>query len=1257
MKSFFKGSIVALAAICFLAGATSLWGQAGSSAIRGTVTDQTGAIVPGATVTISNAKIGLTRTQTSSAAGTFSFDLISPGEYKVEVEAKGFRKKVINTVRALVANTADVVAQLEVGELTSVVEVSAEQAAVAVNTQDATLGNNFVTNQIVQLPLEARNIQSLLTLQPAVTRDGFVAGARSDQSNITLDGVDINEVQTNSLGSPVLRPNSEAIEEFRVNTVNANADQGRSSAAQISLVTKSGTNEIHGALFYYHRNTIFTANDFFNNRSTPFVDRPKLIRNTFGGAVGGPVVKDRVFFFYSYEGRIDASGVTLTSIVPRPFHATGNTSVRYQVCTSVGVGCTTFTRVSNTAELNQIFSAVGINPVAVSTLTAAAAAYPVNSNAQGDGIHTGEFRFNAPRSADLNSNVARLDWSINRNMTLYGRVQYVFDSEVNPPGTTQAFPDSPVPTNWSHPLGYVVSHNWAITQNVVNNFRYGLTRLGFSNQGDSAENNISFRATFSPRNFSRTLDRTTPLHNIVNDTSWVKGNHAFNFGTNLRIARNNRAAFTNAFDTAITNGFFYVLNGTSSAGGRYQAFLQTVHPGMFVSLPLNLTDIRHASAALVGRYSQYTSRFTFDANGQLLSAGSPTARKFATEEFDFYGQDNWRIGRELNLTLGLRYGVSRPVREGGGFGVVTDISTAEYLRLRAESAATGVPFIDPITLERAGGDGKGNLYNFDKNNFQPRVAVAWTPSFETSWLRKIFGDAGKSVFRGGFAITNDYYGQALAVQFDLANTLGYTSSFNISANTFNYTNRPAPLFTGFNQDVRTLPNVVVPGAVSFPRLQPSDLRRRIESSVDTELTAPINYTWNFTIERELPHRLVVQASYIARLARNLLVQRDVMALNNLVDPVSGVDWYTAATQLEVLRQAGTPRANVQAIPWFQNVLPANYAQLLFNCCGYFSDANGNFIGQGVTNTQAVYEQADVVWKNDWTDTQDEMEFATGLPLFFNPQYGALNAWGTVGNSNYHGATLSIRQRLRDLTWDFNYTLSHSLDDGSALQNVAAFNGFILNPFRQRDSYGSSGFDIRHMININGIYQMPFGKGKMIGGNVGKGWDYIIGGWQLAGIFRWNTGLPINSPSDASSWATNWNLTSRGTAIQPVTTCATRGTATAAPNLFGCGTLAAYNSFRNAYPGESGPRSVFRFPGFVNMDASLSKYITITERVKFQLRWEVFNVTNTQRMTGLAAFSLNDLPQIAPGLPTGSWGNFTGIQGSPRVMQVGGRLEF
>ena len=212
--------------IIALAVNASVSAQTGTSSIRGTISDAQGQVIAGATITIKNDARNITRSAASEGNGSYNITALPPGDYVIEVEAQGFKKSVTTGVKTLVDTASTINLSLEVGAVTEVVTVSSS-TEITVNTQDATLGTAIGNNQIIQLPLPDRNPASLLTLQAGVTKEGYVAGARSDQSNITLDGVDINEAQTNSLSAPVLRLNAEAIQEFRVTTVNANPSQGR----------------------------------------------------------------------------------------------------------------------------------------------------------------------------------------------------------------------------------------------------------------------------------------------------------------------------------------------------------------------------------------------------------------------------------------------------------------------------------------------------------------------------------------------------------------------------------------------------------------------------------------------------------------------------------------------------------------------------------------------------------------------------------------------------------------------------------------------------------------------------------------------------------------------------------------------------------------------------------------------------------------------------------------------------------------------
>ncbi|MEP6925019.1 MAG: hypothetical protein ABI954_11190, partial [Pyrinomonadaceae bacterium] len=473
----------------------------------------------------------------------------------------------------------------------------------------------------------------------------------------------------------------------------------------------------------------------------------------------------------------------------------------------------------------------------------------------------------------------------------------------------------------------------------------------------------------------------------------------------------------------------------------------------------------------------------------------------------------------------------------------------------------------------------------------------------------------------------------------------FSSSRSIVPGTCNTTTVLCPAFTGFSQQVRNLLplspfNIALPSNLTFPQTAPSDNVRRIESTLDENLVAPISYNWNLTFERSLPAGLVVQASYTGRAARNLLAARDIMALNNLVDPRSGTDWYTAAGMLEDFRHQGVPITSIAPIPYFENLF----------------GAVPGFIGGNGSATRAVYALA-LGNGNDWTETQNNIdEFLTdaGLsPLFYQPQYGALSARSSIGRSNYHAGSISVRQRLgQKLTLDFNYTLSHSMDDASGLQTDGSYGtAFILNPIRQSDNYANSDFDVRHVINFNGVWQLPVGRGQWLLGNANKVVDAFLGGWQLSGIYRWNSGLPLYSPYDDGRWATNWNVESSGVRIRPVQTCPDGG------SLFGCNRDYAYQSWRNARPGETGDRNVIRLPGYVSLDMGLAKSFKMPwgENHKLQVRAEAFNVTNTQNFGSVTNLTIELDPQNATA--PSDWWNFSAIQGSPRVMQFGFRYSF
>jgi hypothetical protein len=411
----------------------------------------------------------------------------------------------------------------------------------------------------------------------------------------------------------------------------------------------------------------------------------------------------------------------------------------------------------------------------------------------------------------------------------------------------------------------------------------------------------------------------------------------------------------------------------------------------------------------------------------------------------------------------------------------------------------------------------------------------------------------------------------------------------------------------------------------------------------------------------------LEASYVGRFAHNLLASRDIMHLNNLRDPQSQLTFYEAMNLLVDHRYRNTPITSVPDIPYFNNLFPfmpawwgdlsltptqAAYAFIAFPALG----------GAGITD----YTFVQLLW--------DDSPICTTCPfgggpakfnnMFYQPQFAALSSFGTFARSNYNAFQLSLRQRLgNDVSFDINYSLSHSLDNASGLQASTAYaTAFVVNALDPDQNYASSDFDARHIINANWLIGLPFGRGKRFLGDTNRIADGILGGWQLTGIFRWNSGLPFQTPFDASRWATNWNVQSNGVRVRPLQSSPTRG---ASPNVFG-DAKAALAAFRNARPGEVGDRNVLRAPGYFSLDAGLNKTFKMPfEGHTLQFRWEVFNVTNTQFFDAdsIADLGLPRDPYLRNLNPTDDFGRFTATQvplnetKAGRVMQFALRYQF
>ena len=549
-----------LTMLVLLIACASALAQTATSSLRGIVTDPAGALVVGATVTLESKETGFHQVHKSENDGTYQFLQVPPATYTVTVESPGFAKET-SAVQLLVSQPSTLNLTLRVTADTTVqVDAAVEEA---LNTTNAAVGNAVDEKTVEALPMEGRNVPDLLSLEPGVlylghennqatdSRSGAVAGARSDQGNITLDGLDNNSVLGYAF-TGVLRSTIDSVEEFKVTTSNNGADSGRSSGAQVNVVTRGGTNKLHGTLYEYNRNTATSANDWFNKEAEASEDLPnkpgELIRNTFGAALGGPIKKDKLYYFLNFEMQRTAEAQQETLIVPNAAFRAGSISYYYNN-TSGGQSVQTLSP-AQFASLDPHCSGLGTCPWGPGDdpyILQVFNSYPLpNGHLAGDGVNTGSYTWAAPNPTNLWTNIARIDYGLSDKHHLFARGDLQDDSVLSPP----QFPDqTPSNTNRDNTKGFAVGEVWTINQNLVNNARFGFVRQGYSNAGASDEPWVTLASVSNPTAETYSSIVHVPSTNLVDDISWTHGRHNFQFGVDYRLVYDNTNTNAYSFDS------------------------------------------------------------------------------------------------------------------------------------------------------------------------------------------------------------------------------------------------------------------------------------------------------------------------------------------------------------------------------------------------------------------------------------------------------------------------------------------------------------------------------------------------------------------------------------------------------------------------------------------------------------------------------------------------------------------------------------
>lgn len=1222
-----------------------------TTSLRGTITDKQGGVIPTAVITLSSAENGLSRKVLSDQLGAYVFQQVPPGAYTVITEKPGFSKAIREGVVLLVNTPATLDLRMEVGTTTDSVNVMAEEQTL--NTVDASIGNAFNERQVRQLPLETRNVVELLSLQPGVTPTGEVLGARRDQNNITLDGADVNNNQNSGLNAQntatgtggfqgsnangavinsgfnaVLPIPLDSVQEFRVTVAGEGASQGRSSGGQVVLVTKSGTNQLHGSLYEYHRNTLTAANTWFNNQAG--VPREPLIRNQFGASVGGKIVRDRVFYFFNYEQRTDASGVATVRAVPSDSLRQG--ILKFQLADG-SIQTLSPAEVKLVDPLN-----IGVNPASLKVLNQ----YPVGNSpafGQDGGLNFSGYRFNAPSHRDDRALVGKMDFHLDSASKHIVSIRGTLANNTDDQILAQFPGQGPASTLRDTSKGFSAQYTAILKPNLVNVFNLGFTRFSPALSGVSGP--VLFQTALDPlQNYNaRAFGQRLPTWNPANDITWTKGKHTVTAGFNFRFIKNSTSSFGSSF-AQYGYGATELIGLGADIDNAVTAYLQTKNPNAQLADPLSVAN---GLGALYGLVNDAFHTDQFNKNGKPLPQGTPQVRSFIEHDYGFYIADTFRATRELTITAGLRYENFRPPYEANGNQVEPTVGLNQYFAERNGLQAQGVPsFAMPNALLswalNGPGTGRGSWWGPSNMNFAPRLGLAYAPADKGGLLGKIFGKSG--VFRAGAGIAYDRFGSDLVTQYDQYGSIGLATKANF-ADSYSFTTSPR-----FNGGPPDLP---LPAQQTFPYTPPNIAAIAGEFlGISPNLKPPYSYVLNASFAREIPGKMTIEFGYTGRLSQRLLMQGDVFTpLEYFKDPKSGITWEQNALALRKLADAGLTPAQVAAnpslvpnLPFVENLWPG-LKDVDFPgsaSANYFACVYGDYGGSYLDCLHAVDRNTTSSYVNGQCLSKP------GCYTFFPLQGSSMPTWMNAGRAQYHGLTVSLRRAFRNgLAFDFNYSWSHSIDYGSAAESGAGQQGAaIQNIFNTKEFRGSSDFDIRHNISANYLYELPVGKNKMFLNQIPRWLDAAIGGWQLSSVIRYRSGLPTAIGGNLAYNANYW-LSSLAIPTGPIAT--KRGIdSNGLPSIFG--SPDASQNFADELPGHSGARAVVRLAPLFNTDLTLAKGFKFREFLKFQLRAEAFNAFNNVNFTN---------PSLTLTSPL-TFGEFQNVMPA-RTMQFALRAEF
>lgn len=1240
--------------------------QGTTGSLTGTVSDPSG-VVPNATVTVTGGA-GVELTTQTSDNGTFSVPAIGAGTYTVTVVAPNYKKAVITDVKIDVGKPSTINVALEIGPQEQTVTIVGAGGEL-LNSQNATVGSTIVGRQIIDQPQASRDALDLVTLLPGVQTTGrprtsTVNGLPKGALNITIDGTDVQDQLISSQDGffTFVRPRIDAIDEVTVSTATPGAESSGDGAVQIKFVTRSGTNDLHGSLYWYHREPTVSANYFFNNQDlapdpgTGKAPINRILLNQQGGRVGGPIRipklfdgRDRAFFFVNYEDFRLPEQQLRQRVILSPLAQTGV----FRYLTPGGIQSVDLLSLAAANGLpSTVDPTIGPLLAAIRASTTQGAVRPRAADPNRD-----DFSFVGIGGQQRDFTAVRLDFKLTDNHHLeniwnyqeFGGKPVDFLNSTDP--SFPGFPNSAGQDSqrWSN----TTALRSTLTSNITNEARFGMlggisifggtiTPTQFENQGGFDLNLFDLGITdasavvAAPQRFLRLFGlgpsrRNTPSFNFSNTLTWVKGSHTFNFGGNYLLVK----PWSQDIDYIVPRINLGIADGDPAENVFFD--------------PANFPGASAGDIALAAQlYATLTGRVTsVDRNANLTSGTFETpgllVARFRQRQYAIFAQDAWRLRPNLTVNFGLRWEPQESTTSDTG-----DYAKVSYAGLFGVSGEgnlfrPGTLTGQPTQFTQLGIGEK--LFATDYKNFAPSVGFAWSPNRKSGLLGRVFGDPGQSVVRGGYSMAFVREGLANVVTTIQSNPGGFLT---INRDTADGT---LPLGTLF-RDRAALAPPPFPSTPSFPL--EGDLFDAA-FGFDPNLKTGVVHSWTLGFQREIFKDTVVEARYVGTRGRDLWRRYNLNEVNMIENGFLN-EFRLAQANLLANQNAGrgnnfryfgagTGTSPLPSMLGFFTGLPASAAN---DPASYLAPGGANFASAArVLNLNPNFAQplafANAIIGNPGLFAGNAA--AAGLPANFfivNPgKLGGASLTTNDVNTWYDALQFEVRRRFSGgLLLQANYTWSKSLSNFFASSQTV-----LSQPLTQRaenealEKYRAPQ-DLEHTFKVNWIYELPFGRGRMLFRDANGLTDRLIGGWEVHGTGRVQSGRPFalgnvqlvgmtvaelqeavdarRLPNRRVHWLPDDILLNTQRAFSVVT----RGPATAAnPNApLGYSALGVpegryiapnnSNGCLQAFSGQCGfANLILEGPRFVRFDLSLVKKIRFTENTNLELRAEFLNAFN------------------------------------------------